>query len=182
MQANDEDHWSDLMRRSQAGESQAYEQLLTELSDAIAGYVRHRFGQISFADDCVQESLIAIHQARHTFIRGRAIRPWVFAIVRNRTIDMMRRQRTHAAVFSDKVDAEALASKAAIEPDSNSAEAGAVLQALKPQHRQALVLTKVMGYSIAEAADQLEISTSAMKVRVHRATRAAVRALEAERE
>jgi hypothetical protein len=51
-------------------------------------YVPHRFGNVEFADDCVQESLIALHEARHTFLPGRPIRPWVFAIVRNQAIDI----------------------------------------------------------------------------------------------
>jgi DNA-directed RNA polymerase specialized sigma24 family protein len=44
------------------------------------------------------------------------------------------------------------------------------------------VLTKLMGLSITEAAMRAGISAGAMKVRVHRATRAAIRVMEADRE
>jgi DNA-directed RNA polymerase specialized sigma24 family protein len=39
-----------------------------------------------------------------------------------------------------------------------------------------------MGLSVADAASRAGISAGAMKVRVHRATRAAIRVLEADRE
>jgi RNA polymerase sigma-70 factor (ECF subfamily) len=66
--------------------------------------------------------------------------------------------------------------------DDRRESAGRVLEALPPPQRQALELTKLMGLSITEAALRAGISAGAMKVRVHRATRAAIRAVEADRE
>ncbi|MEO8224690.1 MAG: sigma-70 family RNA polymerase sigma factor [Gammaproteobacteria bacterium] len=185
MTRNDEAHWSELMQRSQAGNAPAYEQLLTELADGIMAYLRHRFGPADFTEDCVQECLFAIHQARHTFMPGRPFRPWLFAIVRNRAIDMLRRQHAYTRVFPvrlDDVQDADLTSTGAEEQHDRAQRAGSVLELLAPGHREALRLTKLMGYSIDEAAGHLGISRSAMKVRVHRATRAAVRVLEGERE
>ena len=44
-----------------------------------------------------------------------------------------------------------------------------MINALKPDYRKAITLTKILGFSNAEAAKQLSISESAVKVRVHRA-------------
>jgi RNA polymerase sigma-70 factor (ECF subfamily) len=184
MTDNDEVRWAELMCRSQAGDALAYERLLTELADAIAGYVRYRFGRVSFAEDCVQDCLIAVHEARHTFAQGRLFRSWLFAIVRNRAIDLLRHQRVHAAVFSSDVGTAELDGVAAgsTEIEEQPADgAGTILSLLAPRHREVLMLTKVMGFTNAEAAERLGISTGAVKVRVHRATRAAVKALESER-
>ena len=52
-------------------------------------------------------------------------------------------------------------------------EAGEVLAELKPEFRNALMLTKIIGYSIVEAAERSGISETAMKSRVRRAIRAA---------
>ena len=185
MHCDDEHEWSEWMLLAQAGDAHAYNRLLTSLSQAITGYVFHRFGSVEFADDCVQESLIAVHEARHTFLPGRPIRPWVFAIVRNRAIDMLRRQQRRQRVFPvDLDDADAMI--AHVPEDGNSDEqrelAGHVLATLPPQQKQALVFTKLMGLSITDAASRAGISAGAMKVRVHRATRAAIRVLEADRE
>lgn len=185
MPRNDEAHWSELMRQAQAGDAPAYACLLTELGDAITGYLYRRFGPVDFVEDCVQESLIAIHEARHTFIQGRPFRPWLFAIVRHRAIDLLRREAAQSRLFDAALDDSALnaASPAEnAEREARTDRAGSVLASLNPQHREALTLTKLMGFSIAEAAGRLGISQAAMKVRVHRATRAAAKMLEAERE
>lgn len=185
MQPDDEHDWHAWMLLAQSGDVHAYNRLLTSLSRAIAGYVLHRFGDVEFVDDCVQESLIALHEARHTFLPGRRIRPWVFAIVRNQAIDMLRRQQRRRRLFAADLD-ELAASLAHAEPDESTDNrrevAGRVLDSLPPQQRQALVFTKLMGLSVAEAASRAGISAGAMKVRVHRATRAAIKVLEADRE
>jgi RNA polymerase sigma-70 factor, ECF subfamily len=185
MPRNDEAHWAELMRRAQAGDAPAYASLLTELGDAISSYLYRRFGAVDFAEDCVQDSLMAIHEARHTFIQGRPFRPWLFAIVRNRAIDQLRREAVRSRLFDAALDASALSTASAAddsEREARTARAGSVLDSLKPQHREALTLTKLKGFSIAEAAGQIGISQSAMKVRVHRATRAAAKLLEAQSE
>lgn len=185
MRSDDEEAWSEWMRLAQAGDARAYARLLGSLSQAITGYIYHRFGSVEFADDCVQESLIALHEARHTFLPGRPIRPWVFAIVRHRAIDMLRRQQRRQRLFPVELD-DATATLPDLTADESSDDrrerAGQVLASLPPQQKQALVFTKLMGLSINEAASRAGISTGAMKVRVHRATRAAIRVLEADRE
>jgi RNA polymerase sigma-70 factor, ECF subfamily len=189
MQSDDENDWYAWMLLAQAGDADAYNKLLTSLSLAIKAYVLRRFSNVDFAEDCVQESLIALHEARHTFLPGRLIRPWVFAIVRNQTIDMLRRQKRRQRLFAADLDepAAAVVESTPHEGTDDSADdrreaAGRVLASLPPQQKQALVFTKLMGLSINEAATRAGISAGAMKVRVHRATRAAIRVVEADRE
>ena len=55
-----------------------------------------------------------------------------------------------------------------------------MLDSLSPQQREALTLTKINGLTIAEAATQLSISESALKVRVHRAIARLRRLVEAD--
>ncbi len=66
------------MRRAQAGDRGAYERLMAELASTIEGYLRSRCRSdcaSDFYEDCVQESLIAIHRARHTYDPRRSFRP-----------------------------------------------------------------------------------------------------------
>ena len=91
---SDEQNWSRLMVNAQAGNESDYRQLLTELTDVIFNFLRSRFGDHHFIEDCVQETLMAIHQARHTYDQHRPFRPWLFAIVRHKAIDTLRKQST----------------------------------------------------------------------------------------
>ncbi len=169
------------MVSAQAGDESAYRQLLIELSEAIRSFLRSRFGSHGFLDDCVQEALIAVHQARHTYDPKRPFRAWLFAIVRNKAIDFLRRQRTRATAYDHYRSEQEIRSQLAT-PNGRHDEmaAGRLLGLLPDQHREVLVLTKIIGFSIAETADKLGISQSAVKVRVHRAIRKLRSLLEAE--
>jgi RNA polymerase sigma-70 factor (ECF subfamily) len=178
--ADDEERWSLLMVSGQAGCEADYRQLLTELGAVINQYLRSRLGQQHFIEDCVQESLIAIHQARHSYDPSRPFRAWLFAIVRHKAIDVLRRQRSQRQIVERRqqaalVEAADVGSAAALDLAS-----GRLLQSLSSQHREAITLTKILGLSTTEAAAQLHISETALKVRVHRAVVRLRRLLEVE--
>jgi len=167
---SDEQRWSRLMMNAQAGNESDYRLLLTELTAVIYNFLRSRFGDQHFIEDCVQESLIAIHQARHTYDPQRNFRPWLFAIVRHKAIDTLRNQNRRKKVVDNYHDELHVLSQAGRQSEAESElSQGDILVSLSPQHREALILTKFIGYSIAEAAEKLCISESAVKVRIHRA-------------
>lgn len=166
------------MAAAHRGDKRLYERLLRETAVAIERYIRRRFGALSFVEDCVQECLLAMHNARHTYDPQRPFRPWLFAIVRNRTIDLLRRSYAGHAL-AEALDADDLPAPA---EERSFGEAQDILARLKPQFRSALVLTKIEGYSLGEAADRSGISETAMKSRVSRALRAAAALLNAERD
>ena len=174
--AADERRWSELMAAAHRGDSRAYATLLTELADAIQRYVERRFGPLTFIEDCVQECLLAIHNGRHTYDPKRRFRPWLFTIVRNRTIDLLR-SAYGGRELADTMSAETTSLAAG---PVEELEAGELLSRLEPAQRHALTLTKVCGYSLAEAAERAGVSESAMKSRVSRALRAAAELLQQE--
>lgn len=177
---SDEARWAALMSRAQQGVESDYRQLLTELSRVIKYYLLSRIGQQHFVDDCVQESLIAIHQARHSYDPRRRFRPWLFAIVRHKAIDTLRRQRSQQQLARQQ---EVLQAESQQDPGreiDNNISQGRLMACLSPEHREALTLTKFIGLSNAEAASHLSISEGAVKVRVHRAIGNLTRLMEAD--
>lgn len=171
--ADDEARWSQLMVDARDGDKRAYEQLLVELGTAIEHYVRARFGGSSIVEDCVQECLLTVHQARHTYDPTRPFRPWLFTIVRHKAIDVLRRRSSW--------EAQAAPDGATDDAHGSPMEQMIARQAfagLRADHKQALVLTKIIGLTMMEAATKLGISEGAMKVRVHRAVRAARKHME----
>jgi RNA polymerase sigma-70 factor (ECF subfamily) len=174
--AEDEARWSALMGRAQAGDAAAYRQLLGELSSVVERYLRSRLGGHDFIEDCVQEALLAVHEARHTYDPRRNFRPWLFAIVRHKATDALRR----AKVRGRHVAPDAEITESGIEGPEADLDSGRMLAALPEGLRQALTLTKIIGLSTVEAAQALKISESALKVRVHRATGKLRRMMESE--
>jgi len=170
------------MTRAAAGDRSAYQKLLEEVSEVMEAYLRRRFGDFDFVEECVQECLLSIHRARNSYDPRRPFRPWMFTIVRHKAIDFLRRRDARPVTGTGDVDAVEGASAPAPRGGNLEArvEAAQVLRELAAQDRDALVMTKIQGYSLAEAASHAGVSTTAMKSRVHRALSRARRILEAE--
>ena len=179
---SDEERWGALMRSAQAGNEADYRTLLTELTQVVRRYLSSRFGRTEFVDDCVQECLVAIHEARHSYDPKRAFRPWFYAIVRYKAIDELRGQRRRRDLAAQQ-SLEQLSAAQAAEAHLFEAQSvsGYLLQLLSPHYRDAIILTKLEGYSVTEAAAHLQISEGALKVRVHRGIGRLKRLVEAEK-
>jgi RNA polymerase sigma-70 factor (ECF subfamily) len=178
---SDERRWAVLMVKSQAGNETDYQQLLLELSDVIYSFLYSRFGNSHFIEDCVQETLIAIHEARHTYDPRRRFRPWFFAIVRHKAIDNLRKRRSQHNITRQYRDTlEVLAQVQPVDEAEMETIKASLLNSLSATHREVLILTKFIGFSVAETAAKLGISESLVKVRVHRAIRKLKLNIEAE--
>ena len=106
---------------------------------------------------------------------GRPFRPWLFAIVRNRTIDQLRRLplrviSSRGSVCLGKCPGVEEVPYAGPEP-GDAIDTGRLLSRLSQNLRETLILTKIMGYSTRECADRQGVSESVVKVRVHRGLR-----------
>lgn len=91
----DEDIWREWMIAAQAGDRKAYKRLLSCLVPLLRGVARGRWRQAEAADieDVVQETLLALHVARHLYDPARPLLPFVFGILRLRGADALRRRR-----------------------------------------------------------------------------------------
>jgi RNA polymerase sigma-70 factor (ECF subfamily) len=176
--AEEEARWSAWMCRANAGDRHAYERLLAEIGDVMERYLRRRFGDSDLVEECVQECLLSIHRARASYQPSRPFRSWMFTIVRHKTIDLLRRRGTRqrhetAAPRGEEVAAPAVDPGAAL-------QAAEALAAIRPEYRDALILTKLEGHSLGDAAKLAGVSITAMKSRVHRGIREVQSLLERE--
>jgi RNA polymerase sigma-70 factor, ECF subfamily len=155
-----------LMVAAQAGDKEAFRTLVYEIGAGLTNFVRARIFDRGEIEDVCQEILIQVYESRHTFDPKRPLEPWLFAIARYVVIDHRRRylQRSAHQQLTDAV------------PDIVSENAGNLLSMfrqalsqLSPFQREALMMTKVEGLSIAESSQRAGTSTGNMKVRVHRA-------------
>lgn len=166
------ERWRTWMAAAQQGDADAYERLLTELLPFISGIVRGRMRDDPAVDDTVQEVLLSIHTARHTYRPERPLIPWVRTIARNAVIDWARRQSRTRAREAD-VEAAGLPAPAQSERApvlSKSLERA--LGSLPEAQRQAVVMLKIEGLTVVEAAEKVGVTTGALKLRAHRGYRA----------
>ena len=167
----DQEHAAEaLFARAQAGDREAYADLLTQLASAARAFVRGRARQAPWVDDVVQEILIAVHRARRTYDPRRPFAPWFYAIARNRLIDAIRRERRIDAReirVDEPPDERTMPSvgddEAAIDPVLLDA-----LRALPPRQREVIEALKLRDESVRDISARLKMSESAVKVTAHR--------------
>ena len=170
-----EARWCGWMVAAQTGDALSYEYLLRELTPYLRRFVARRLLDDGAAEDVVQNVLVSIHRARHTYRGERPLRPWIHAIARNAVVDYTRaRARRRAREVSLEADGVAEPYVEAAEPfDSRlSPELEEALEALSDRQRQAVELIHLRGLSVAEAAERAGTTMAALKVRAHRGYRA----------
>jgi RNA polymerase sigma-70 factor, ECF subfamily len=166
------------MQRAQAGDQLSYASLLTMLTALARRFARGRVGGVPWLDDVVQETLLAVHGARHTYDPARPFAPWFYAIASSRMIDVLRRERR---VSSRQVAVDEAREPAAAAPpgrDEIDVEAvHAAVASLPPRQREVIERMKFGDESVRDVASGLGMSESAVKVTAHRGYRALKRLL-----
>jgi len=156
------------MVRAQTGDQEAYAELLGRLTTAARRYVRAARGETAWGDDVVQETLLAVHRARHTYDPARAFAPWFYAIAKNRLIDAIRRERRLGAreVAGEAPPERATEPRLPTPPLADDLKTA--LQALPARQRTVIVGLKIEDESVREVSARLGMSESAVKVTAHR--------------
>jgi RNA polymerase sigma-70 factor (ECF subfamily) len=158
----------ELMEAYVDGSVDAFDELYRRVAPNILAYLirltRHR----ERAEDLLQITFTKVHRARESYLRGAPLLPWMLAIARRSFLDERRSASSRSEdLSSDGNLPEPKAQEAAVPADLSDALERA-LDALPESYREAIQLTKVSGLSIAEAAEVLGTSETAVKLRVHR--------------
>lgn len=164
-----EDELRSLLLAGLDGDAAAYRQFLVQLTPVLRRYLRHRLQDApDDVEDLLQETLLAMHQQRHTYRREALLGPWVYALARYKLVDWWR-ARGRRIVASEPLEdwADALADPALDEQESRLA-LHALVDQLPDHQRLPIRHTKLEGLSVAETAALTGLSESAVKVGVHR--------------
>ncbi|MBI3480268.1 MAG: sigma-70 family RNA polymerase sigma factor [Nitrosomonadales bacterium] len=164
------DNLQALMQQSLKGDQRAYAALLQETSRLLRPFLAKRLSFTNEVDDLLQEILISIHKARHTYDGKRPYKPWAYAIAQFRLRDYLR------AHYSDQLHrADDLSeleeylheevTETAISYESISGE----VQKLPEKQATILRLMHQEGYTAKEVAEKIGMKESAVKVAAHRA-------------
>jgi RNA polymerase sigma-70 factor (ECF subfamily) len=155
--------WGLLMTAAQAGDDNAYEQLLRELDRWLRRFYARRLPGPT-AEDATQDALLAIHKKRHTYRPSRPFGPWAMAIARYKWVDRIRDASRFAALSLDD--------EMAIEDHGEAAISAAALDnllgRLKPSQASVIRLVKLRGLSIARASGATGQSAALVKINIHR--------------
>jgi len=163
------------MHRYADGDEAAFAEVFSSLSPRLRTFLWRLCGSPELADDLTQETLLRMHHARGSFAEGRRVAPWAYAIARNCYISHARSVQTRLAVASSELDELELAAG----PDSSGEEASIARQSARvveralanmtEARREAFILLRYEGMSVAAAAQIVGISEGALKIRAFHA-------------
>jgi len=173
-----------LMNRYASGDASAFAPLYELLAPRLYTFLLRLSGRSHIAQDLLQEAFLRIHRARGTFSGGSALLPWSYAIARHVFIDFAR----HSKVRGTPTNSAAATTTSLPIPDETSLPATAdtapdarlhaqqtldlvnrTLAELPLTQREAFVLLRFEGLTVAEAAQILDTTEGNVKVRAHRA-------------
>jgi RNA polymerase sigma-70 factor (ECF subfamily) len=168
-----------LMQRYCEGDAAAFRALYALLAPRLYGYLVRMTRDRAIADDLLQATFLKVHRARAAYVLGADPVPWIYAIAHRTFLDEARRSKRAVVGVAREDELPDLPAQITGEADGAAADPGAdpelaraalaALDNLPPQQREAVVLTKLDGKSIAEAAEIAGTTPGAMKVRAHRA-------------
>jgi RNA polymerase sigma-70 factor, ECF subfamily len=163
------------MARYADGDDGAFAQVFTGLAPRMEMFLRRLSGSPELAHDLVQETFSRIHRARGSFSRGSAVVPWAYAIARNCYVSQARSFRAEVSRGSIDVSEHELATG----PDPSAEEQAVakqhakiveeVLATMPVSNREAFILLRFEGQSVADAAQVLGIGEGAVRQRAFHA-------------
>jgi len=173
------------MCRYADGDDAAFSEVFSGLAPRIQAFLCRLSGSADLAHDLTQETFLRIHRSRGSFAPGHAVVPWAYAIARNCFVSHARSRKIKARLKTvDIADHEVAAGlEASAEATALARESAAIVEETLAQmsvvNREAFILIRFEGLSVAAAAQVLGASEGAVKLRAFRAYEALRAALAA---
>jgi RNA polymerase sigma factor (sigma-70 family) len=165
-----------LIAAYRAGDDAAFARIHERHHAALERYARKILGRSAeHAEDVVQEAMLRASRALRRDDRHIELRPWLYRLTRNTSLDELARVRTDSVDLDDAEAWGVLRAPESSEPEAVLERRGRVrdllgdMATLPAQQRHALLRREVDGISHAALAVELGVSPQATKNLVHRA-------------
>jgi RNA polymerase sigma-70 factor (ECF subfamily) len=172
-----------LVKQSMQGETRAFEELVSQYHNKIYALAYRYMGNEEDAYDMAQETFIKAFRSLRSFKGNSSFSTWLYRITTNVCLDELRRRKRRIVAISldeplatqdgDEVEKEIADSSPGADIIYEQKEFSQYIQQLlnemKPEHKTAIVLRDVMGFSYEEIAEVMNCSMGTVKSRISRA-------------
>jgi RNA polymerase sigma factor (sigma-70 family) len=156
-----------LVEQIRRGNELAFEVAFERYGAGILAFCRHMLGSREEAEDAVQHTFAAAYRdLQRNGERRIALRPWLYAIARNRCLSLLRARREQSAELQE-IPTEGLSE--VVERRAELRELLADVRELPVDQRAALLLAEAAGMSHGEVAQVLGCEVASVKGLVFRA-------------
>ena len=168
-----------LVQRVQAGDTDAYDQLVQRHQGKIYGLVYNMTGNQQDAQDLVQDVFIKGHKVLKRFKGKSSFYTWIYRIAINRTINFIKKRRNRHAASLDAVDHAVESDPAYIERSGREGplrdvtltelqeRLNTALQSLSEKHRTVVILHDIQGVAHDEIGRMIGCSPGTVRSRLY---------------
>ncbi|TDD71293.1 sigma-70 family RNA polymerase sigma factor [Jiangella aurantiaca] len=176
-----------LLTRARTGDHDAFAELVDPYRRELQLHCYRLLGRLPDAEDAVQETLLAAWRGLPEFEERASVRGWLYRIATHRCLNAIRDagrrpplapvppfeapepSRHHEVPWVQPCPDAMLPEPAYLRREQVELAFVEALQQLPPRQTAALVLCDVLGFPLAEAADMLDTTTTAVKGTLQRA-------------
>ena len=179
----------ELIRRAQAGESAAFNEIVLAYRKRILGTITRLIARLEDVEDVAQEVFLRLYFSLDQLRTAEVFEPWLYRLTVNAAYDYLRKQRRRQEYrMSDLseqqvVIADAMAGGRAEQDEREMKKTRemveAVLGSVSETDRILLMLKELEGLSLKELEKIYNINENALKVRLFRARQRVLKAFEA---
>lgn len=147
----------DLARACAAGDQNVFAELYRAHSDRMKSIAYNHLGNVSDAEDAIQETFLKIHRAAATYTGEASFTTWIYRILVNTCYDLVRKRkrRIREAPIDDVITTERAGGSI---DDVKRMALRRMLDRLPEQRRTVFTLFEIEGLSHAEIARILDIT------------------------
>ncbi|WP_354700846.1 RNA polymerase sigma factor [Paraconexibacter sp. AEG42_29] len=149
------------------GDARCFEAIYDRYHRPLLSFCRHMLGSREEAEDALQHVFVSAHGRLRADDRDIDLRPWLYAIARNRCLSMLRARR-HTVALEDVPEAsgEGLLVAAEVEQRQDLRDVLADMARLPEDQRAALVLSELGDMSHEQIAEALDVRRDKVKALV----------------
>ena len=156
-----------LVLRSQAGDADAFDELVARYAPRIRYYLLKLLGDTEAAGDASQEVWLDVHRGITRLRQPGSFRPWLYRIARDRASRAIREARARIPLI-DGADLASAADEAGEEFTPEDAERiHRALDRLSAEHREVLLLRFLEDLPYEEIAQVTGCNLGTVKSRIH---------------
>lgn len=171
---------AELVRKAQAGEVSAYEELVRRHQPRVFAIVGGILRRSEDVEDLAQQVFLKVYLSLPRFDLRSTFSTWLYKVTVNECLDHLRKKKVRKLVYeSDLSEEQAAVLEGAVQPERHEANSekraelkqlvDRLLEELPQEERLMMVLKEVEGWTVEEIAEVLNLNVNTVKVRLFRA-------------
>lgn len=160
---------SEIIRKVLAGHHELYSDLVQRYQEPLIHFLRRILYSDEDVFDCAQDAFLAVYRNLNRYSEVHPFRSWLYAIARNKALDLLRKRRKEVAVTIDEnlVDLSPKPEELFLEKEQ-AQMLNQVLHEIPKHYAQTLYLRYHQDLSYEEIAIVLQVPISRVKTYLYR--------------